>query len=41
MEARTIKITFTDFWPGKIQDNCFYRLLSKEFRLEISDDPDL
>ncbi len=40
MEARKIKIAFTDFWPGALEDNWFYRLLSKEYRLEISDDPD-
>lgn len=40
MEAPRVKIAFADFWPGALEDNWFYRLLSKEFRLEISDDPD-
>ena len=35
-----IKIAFTDFWPGPLEENWFYRLLAREFRLEISDDPD-
>ena len=40
MTEHRIKIAFTDFWPGAVEDNWFHRLLSKEFRLEISDDPD-
>ncbi len=37
-----IKINFTDFWPGFIrEDNYFYNLLSKEYTVVISDDPEL
>lgn len=37
-----LKINFVDFWPNFIKnDNYFYHLLSNEYIVEISDDPDL
>ena len=40
MKPRKIKINFTDFWPGAVEDNWFYHLLSKKFQLEITEKPD-
>ena len=38
---QTLKINFGDFWPSfKKEDNYFTRVLSKKYKLEISDDPD-
>jgi hypothetical protein len=38
---RTIKLDFTDFWPGFSKtDNYFYDLLSKRYDIVISDSPD-
>jgi hypothetical protein len=38
---RTIKIDFSDFWPGfNKTDNYFYNLLKEEFNVEISKSPD-
>ena len=38
---KTVKIAFYDFWNGFEPENClFYKLLSKHFKLELSDDPD-
>jgi hypothetical protein len=36
-----IKVKFTDFWPGfNPTSNVIYNLLSQEYQIEISDDPD-
>lgn len=38
---RTVKINFCGFWGSfKKTDNLFYKILSKNFNVEISDDPD-
>lgn len=35
------KIKISDFWGGfEKTNNCFYNLLSKDFDVEISDDPE-
>ncbi|MBA81547.1 MULTISPECIES: glycosyltransferase family 10 [unclassified Leeuwenhoekiella] len=37
-----LKIQFSDFWPGFIvEENYIYRLLSKNYKLEISDNPEV
>ncbi|MBK6479821.1 MAG: hypothetical protein IPF93_16620 [Saprospiraceae bacterium] len=37
-----LKINFVDFWPGfKSKDNYLYNLLSKYFKLEICDTPNI
>lgn len=38
---KTIKIKFTDFWPGfNYQNNYFTKLLSQKYDVQISDEPD-
>ncbi len=37
---RRVKINFKGFWDLSLEENPFYKLLSKRFDLEISDDPD-
>jgi hypothetical protein len=44
MKRLRVKINFTDFWhppiPDEIRNNTIYKLLSKKFVLELSDEPD-
>ena len=38
---RKVELDFSDFWRGFDKyDNYFYRLLSKKFKVELSDNPD-
>ncbi|MBS1596765.1 MAG: glycosyltransferase [Bacteroidetes bacterium] len=38
----SLKINFTDFWPGFIKsDNYFYNLLSQHYEVSIADEPDI
>ena len=38
---KTIRVDFTDFWPGfKKTDNFFYNILKKYYRVEITSKPD-
>ncbi len=37
-----LKINFTDFWPGfEKENNYFYHLLSRDYDVQISEDPEL
>jgi alpha(1,3/1,4) fucosyltransferase len=39
---KIIRLNFTDFWPDfpNIEDSYFYKLLSRRYSIEISEDPD-
>ena len=38
---KTVRVDFTDFWPGfKKTDNYFYNILKRYYRVEISSKPD-
>lgn len=40
-DMKTIKLNFSDFWPGFDKfDNSFTHLLSKYYKIEISEEPD-